>query len=340
MESSAIEALISLAGQDTKPPVPRVPSPVPVKPAPVGTNIIRKLQTMSDRYINDEPILKESEKIEMFSEIPTSESEEEESLEVRRLRCQAELQQTSEARSRPQICRVYAEHSYSMLPSQEQGVLEELKQVPSMHQPLVLTPSEAQPAKSTVLDQNLAKSVLKNLESSVNKERVEKKKSKLAKINNSSVLLEKSHEREKENIRIPPSSFERLVPPSSLSDSLPPSHHYATPTIYRERDLMSEMEILYEFLTRGIDHEDVEYLRRSYEALLADDTQSYWLNDTHWVDHPATDIPSPAKRRKRDEVRLHVTGCARTEGYYKVDLKDKLKHKVSTNIWLKITYSF
>jgi hypothetical protein len=150
------------------------------------------------------------------------------------------------------------------------------------------------------------------------------------KVNNNAVLLETNREREKENIRVLPSSYgyDRMITPSSMQESLPPAHHYATPTIYKERDLMSEMEILYEFLTRGIDHEDIEYLRRSYEALLGDDTQSYWLNDTHWVDHPATDVPSPAKRRKRDEVRLHVTGCARTEGYYKVDLREKLKHKV------------
>lgn len=77
MENSAAEALITLAGQDN---IIRHRSPGPVQP-----NIIRVLQTMSEKYINDEPILKESEKIEMFSEIPTTDSEEE-SLEIRRLR--------------------------------------------------------------------------------------------------------------------------------------------------------------------------------------------------------------------------------------------------------------
>ena len=45
---------------------------------------------MSDRYIDDVPILTESEKIEMFSEIPTTDSEEE-SLEVKRLKYAAKL---------------------------------------------------------------------------------------------------------------------------------------------------------------------------------------------------------------------------------------------------------
>lgn len=125
-----------------------------------------------------------------------------------------------------------------------------------------------------------------------------------------------NHEGEKENIR---NDF--------IYDKLPKPVSEPTVT-YKERDLMSEMGILYEFLTRGIDAEDVEYLRRSYEALLADDTQGYWLNDTHWVDHPPTDVPSPAKKRKRDELRLHASGSARTEGYYKVDIREKAKHKV------------
>lgn len=77
MENSAAEALMTLAGRDN---IIRHGSPGPVQP-----NIIRALQTMSAKYIDDEPILKESEKIDMFSEIPTTDSEEE-SLEIRRLR--------------------------------------------------------------------------------------------------------------------------------------------------------------------------------------------------------------------------------------------------------------
>lgn len=88
-----------------------------------------------------------------------------------------------------------------------------------------------------------------------------------------------------------------------------------------QRDIIGEMNVLYEFLTKGIDREDIKYLKMSYEHLLADDLQNYWLNDTHWVDHPATEIPPP-KRRRRDD-RVHKTGCARTEGFYKVDSKEK-----------------
>ena len=88
----------------------------------------------------------------------------------------------------------------------------------------------------------------------------------------------------------------------------------------------------------GIDLEDIELLKRSYESMLADDTQSYWLNDTHWVDHPPTDIPPPPKKKRRlDEPPIHKTGCARTEGIYKVDSKQKQKHKVSFTIAILYT---
>lgn len=70
---------------------------------------------------------------------------------------------------------------------------------------------------------------------------------------------------------------------------------------FKPRDIMAEMQVMYEFLTRGIDREDVEYLRRAYESLLAEDAQGYWLNDTHWVDHTPTDVcySPPKKKSKR-----------------------------------------
>lgn len=56
--------------------------------------------------------------------------------------------------------------------------------------------------------------------------------------------------------------------------------------VFPKRSVMEELNILYEFLRNGIDQEDTVYLQRSYDALLQDDAQGFWLNDTHWVDHP------------------------------------------------------
>lgn len=76
--------------------------------------------------------------------------------------------------------------------------------------------------------------------------------------------------------------------------------------MYKERDIVEEMNVLFEFLTKGIDMEDILYLKKSYEILLADDSQSYWLNDTHWVDHCPTDVPYiPPKKKARKHGYQH-----------------------------------
>ena len=118
--------------------------------------------------------------------------------------------------------------------------------------------------------------------------------------------------------------------------------------------MMEEMSYFYEFLAKGIDAEDISYFHKSYETLLSQDalqvpsiidflfsnrvsnqlcfffvqTQGYWLNDTHWVDYDPTELdPSPSKRKRKEEPRPHKSGSARTEGYYKLDSKEKAKHK-------------
>lgn len=102
---------------------------------------------------------------------------------------------------------------------------------------------------------------------------------------------------------------------------------------FNERDEQKNVELVYEFLTNGINTEDIQYLRKSYEYLLQDDGHSYWLNATHWLDHCTTDrhlMPPPSKKRKKDsydELKRHASGSARTEGYYKLDIMDKLKYK-------------
>jgi len=35
------------------------------------------------------------------------------------------------------------------------------------------------------------------------------------------------------------------------------------------------------------------------------------------------------RKKKKDEWKVHDTGCGRTEGYYKVDSKQKANHKVN-----------
>jgi histone-lysine N-methyltransferase SETD1 len=68
-----------------------------------------------------------------------------------------------------------------------------------------------------------------------------------------------------------------------------------------------------------------------------------WLNDTHWVEHPATFYPDmtlkaatvPARKRRKLDVTdefmaHHSTGCARTEGYYKISHQEKSNYLFHT----------
>lgn len=52
-----------------------------------------------------------------------------------------------------------------------------------------------------------------------------------------------------------------------------------------------------------------------------------------FLDSPApTNIPGVKKKRRDDGMRDHMTGCARSEGYYKIDKKDKIKYLQSTRL--------
>jgi len=55
---------------------------------------------------------------------------------------------------------------------------------------------------------------------------------------------------------------------------------------FNKRDMVQEATVLFEFLTKGIDVEDINYLKQSYDLLLSNDTVHYWMNETHWVSHP------------------------------------------------------
>jgi len=101
---------------------------------------------------------------------------------------------------------------------------------------------------------------------------------------------------------------------------------------FKMRDMPEKFKILYKFLTEGIDIEDVMYLKRSYEMMLNEGLNQpnlAWINDTHWVDHPITLLPDPPKKKRRvdDFSKPHKTGCARTEGYYKMDRREKIRTK-------------
>uniref|UniRef100_A0A674CC50 SET domain containing 1B, histone lysine methyltransferase a n=1 Tax=Salmo trutta TaxID=8032 RepID=A0A674CC50_SALTR len=111
--------------------------------------------------------------------------------------------------------------------------------------------------------------------------------------------------------------WEELLLASHSPVTTPPWPHYFP------RSEFEEMTILYDIWNDGIDEEDIRHLQVTYDKMLQQDNGNDWLNDTLWVQHPH--ILYYWKRRD-DGMRDHMTGCARSEGYYKIDKKDKIKY--------------
>uniref|UniRef100_A0A3P9H8D0 Histone-lysine N-methyltransferase SETD1A n=1 Tax=Oryzias latipes TaxID=8090 RepID=A0A3P9H8D0_ORYLA len=111
------------------------------------------------------------------------------------------------------------------------------------------------------------------------------------------------------------------------------SHLWPKPTLqpeppdvkYENRSEFEQMTILYDIWNSGLDAEDLMLLKKTYEKLLQNDHNSDWLNDTHWVHHTVTNLPNPRRKKKSadGQLREHLTGCARSEGYYAISRKEK-----------------
>lgn len=64
------------------------------------------------------------------------------------------------------------------------------------------------------------------------------------------------------------------------------SHKKDKKKVFNSREKEQANNVLFEFLTKGIDEEDINYLKYRYNSLTANDNFHYWLNETHWVNHP------------------------------------------------------
>lgn len=72
----------------------------------------------------------------------------------------------------------------------------------------------------------------------------------------------------------------------NIEQSIAQKHSQVKSKHLSRRDMVQEATILFEFLTKGIDVEDINYLKQSYDSLLTNDKTHYWLNESHWVSHP------------------------------------------------------
>uniref|UniRef100_A0A914VJ10 COMPASS complex Set1 subunit N-SET domain-containing protein n=1 Tax=Plectus sambesii TaxID=2011161 RepID=A0A914VJ10_9BILA len=105
---------------------------------------------------------------------------------------------------------------------------------------------------------------------------------------------------------------------------------------FPRRAIADEEEILRKFESGGFDEEDLGLLRAAFEQLRQND-ETPWAHKLCWLNPPS--VPSgssesaavkPSGRRSARksedvvvELMQHKTGCARTEGYYKLSHKQK-----------------
>ncbi|KAK2837545.1 hypothetical protein Q5P01_014757 [Channa striata] len=94
------------------------------------------------------------------------------------------------------------------------------------------------------------------------------------------------------------------------------------------RSLGDERRILHSVWKEGLDEEDARLLHSTYDRLQEQDNGLGWLSDTLWIPHPHILFNIPTEKSEEDKSWLpsHRTGSARSEGFYKISRKDKLKY--------------
>ncbi|KAG1974028.1 histone-lysine N-methyltransferase SETD1B-A [Pimephales promelas] len=96
--------------------------------------------------------------------------------------------------------------------------------------------------------------------------------------------------------------------------------------IFSPRSERREKLIIHAVWTKGVNEEEIRHLKATYERLVEQDKESDWLRRTRWIPHPPTSTPDDGPIRWLDGIRNHVTGCARSEGYYFISKREKLRY--------------
>ncbi|KAM9858173.1 histone-lysine N-methyltransferase SETD1B-A-like [Aulostomus maculatus] len=101
---------------------------------------------------------------------------------------------------------------------------------------------------------------------------------------------------------------------------------------HRWRSADEERRILHRVWKEGLDREDAHLLQRAYERLQEHDGGCGWLSDTCWIPHPLTDVVIEDEEGPGPWQQVHRTGSARSEGFYKISRKDKMKYAGNSKV--------
>ncbi|XP_029960005.1 histone-lysine N-methyltransferase SETD1B-like [Salarias fasciatus] len=95
---------------------------------------------------------------------------------------------------------------------------------------------------------------------------------------------------------------------------------------HRWRSGCQEWGILNFIWKDGLDEEDERLLKCSYEKLQETDNGLGWLREIPWIHHPLTKVLTENSEEATFCQRKHRTGCARSEGFYKISREDKMRY--------------
>ncbi|XP_044222898.1 histone-lysine N-methyltransferase SETD1B-A-like isoform X2 [Thunnus albacares] len=101
---------------------------------------------------------------------------------------------------------------------------------------------------------------------------------------------------------------------------------------HRRRSLFEDRRVLHSVWKEGLDEEDARLLQCTYERLQVQDDGFGWLSDTLWIPHPLTKVLTERNEEHNPWQPNHRTGSARSEGFYKICLKDKIKYLNNTKL--------
>ncbi|XP_053276268.1 histone-lysine N-methyltransferase SETD1B-A [Pleuronectes platessa] len=119
----------------------------------------------------------------------------------------------------------------------------------------------------------------------------------------------------------------------SLKKLAGPLSYHSRP--HRGRSLCEEWRILHSIWKEGLDQEDARLLQSTFERLQEQDNGFGWLSDTLWIPHPLTKVPTEQREEQKPWPK-HRTGSARSEGFYKISRKDKLKYLETTKLEVEL----
>jgi histone-lysine N-methyltransferase SETD1 len=115
---------------------------------------------------------------------------------------------------------------------------------------------------------------------------------------------------------------EPLAPPTQT----PPKEEPKRPK-FKPRGEREDERSVREARVEPLDKEDIAMLRLALGRLREEGAGL--VGGVNWAYHPnvSTGAPPPKRRRQgSQDLLVHATGCARSEGYYKIDARDKVKY--------------